>query len=98
MAKNSPILLKSKEFAHKVTPANLSPVLGAFLLRLNDVEKCKKTKCGGSWGGSCGGKIQKKNTSKQLDEYKKIVKKRAKKCLKCGIMPHKKRVYLNKKR
>ena len=32
MAKNSPILLKSKAFRHKVTAYNLSPILGAFLL------------------------------------------------------------------
>ena len=60
MAKNSPILLKSKAFAHKVTPANLSPFLGAFLL-LKVVGKMvnriiKNCKLRSNYGQNCGQK------------------------------------------
>lgn len=69
MAKNSPILLKSKAFRHKVNASNLSPNLWAFLLRLNGVEKCKKMACTVSWAVSWAVKKQKKNRYKLYDEY-----------------------------
>lgn len=60
MAKNSPILLKSKAFRHKVNASNLSPNLGAFLLRLNRTEKCKKISWAVGWAVSWAVKKHKK--------------------------------------